>query len=118
MADRFKFMKLNAPADCYCEMTFGFNIHYSIDKFLEKINIPHLFENVAYWQAAQFRFDVHGVDDDHNFVDEVFDIFIEPKNYTLAQLPDALVEGFRDVCKYYFDNARIPQVSKMTISFA
>ena len=70
MAERFKFIAMNAPRDCEVSMEFNFHHSYPITEFFEKINIAHLFHNVAYWQGAQFTFYVHGVDANHNFVNE------------------------------------------------
>ena len=115
MADRFKFMALNAPSKCNISMCFDFNCALPIKTFLEKIDLPNLFHNVSYWQGAQYKFKVHGVDRDNNFVDEECDIWISMHKYTLATATDAIYEGFVGASKHFYNE--LPLVSKLYISY-
>src|SRR5437773_10676384 len=86
MADRFKFMAMNAPIDVLpIDMGFGFRQDLTIDEFLNKINLPHLFHNVAYWQGAQFKLVVHGQDQEGRYLDRECDLVVETHEHTLAE---------------------------------
>ena len=115
MSDSFKYMVVNAPAKCKISMCFEFNHSYPIKTFLEKINLPNLFCNVSYWQGAQYKFKVHGVDRENNFLDEECDLWISMHNYTLATASEAVYEGFVGATRHFYDE--LPLVSKLYISY-
>ena len=116
MAERYKFIAMNAPADCQVAMDFSFTYAYPIAEFLHKINLVELFHNVLYWQSAQFKFEVIGVDINNNFQTEHFDLWIVLNNYTLDSLPTAIHDAFENAAKFYFEH-ELPNVVKMAISF-
>ena len=104
MADRFKFMALNAPSKCNVSMCFDFNYSLPITEFLEKIDLPNLFHHVSYWQGAQYKFKVHGVNRDNNFVDDEFETWISMHKYTLESASAAIYEGFVGAAKFFMMN--------------
>src|SRR5437773_2380298 len=113
MADSFKFMVMNAPLDTLpIDMGFGFHVQLPIEEFLNKIDFPNLFHNVPNWSNAQFKFHAYGMDDGH-FIGQWFLLKIECHNYTLDQLPAAVIEAFNDLAKFYFDS--FITISKMYI---
>ena len=116
MAERYKFLAMNAPADCQVSMDFCYTYAYPIAEFLQKINLFQLFHNVSYWQGAQFKFEVIGVGSDNSFQTEHFDLWIVLNNYTLDSLPSAIHDAFENAAKFYFEH-ELPNVLKMTISF-
>ena len=115
MADRFKFMAMNAPIDVLpLEMGFGFRQDLTIDEFLNKINLPHLFHNVAYWQSAQFKFVVHGQDQEGCYLDKELNLVVEAHEHTLAELAGVVRQAYFDIYRYFYDAP--PTISKMYIT--
>jgi hypothetical protein len=115
MADRFKSLVLNAPNDCNIGMIFGFQKHLPIDEFLTKINIPHLFRNTPFWQGARFRFHVHGVDQENNFIDMVTEIYVDLLHFHLEDVSCRLHSEFNMQSRYWFDEP--PKVGRMEVYF-
>ena len=109
---------MNAPIDVLpLEMGFGFRQDLTIDEFLNKINLQShnmLFHNVAYWQGAQFKFVVHGQDQEGCYLDKEFDMVVETHEHTLAELSGVVRQAYIDACKFFYDTP--PIISKMYIT--
>ena len=57
-ANNFKALACYAPPDTQMSLVFGFDMNYSINDFLEKLNIPHLFSSISEWHTIKITCDV------------------------------------------------------------
>ena len=118
MANRFATMAMNAPDNCNVSMRFEYWEDLSISEFLERINIPYLFHNVVYWQAARFTFRVRGVDYDCRHAESTLKIDSDFTNCTLRDVaPRILQEYCTYACNCPPGFRTLPKVLRMEVFF-
>ena len=115
MADNYKALALNTPHGCKLSMVFKFNNPHRISEFLSKLDIPHLFHNVAYWQDARFKFLVHGVDHQNFFNSREIDVPLDLLHFELKSVTHNILQAFNILCAYGF--VEEPYIGQLEINF-
>src|SRR5271156_6153376 len=115
MALNFKTLALNAPADCHVSMNFEFPFPLTLLEFLEKVNIPKLFENTSYWIGARFTFLMLGVDSREYFIERLVNVHIPLNHYKIDAVADLIQAEFERAMR--FESMKECKVKWMNVSY-